>query len=98
MKRLMRRRSSWRVVKGGEQLIVDALITYLETDGEQVTRHQRFLELDRGTLPVEALVDKLHRLTSGCASTRPSHHAVPSGSRRGVAGIRPGCPTAYDAC
>lgn len=44
-----------------EQLIVDALITYLETDGEQVMRHQRFLELDGGTLPVEALVDKLHR-------------------------------------
>lgn len=47
--------------KAGEQLIVDALITYLVTDGEQVTQHQRFLELDRGTLPVEALIDKLHR-------------------------------------
>lgn len=47
--------------RAGEQLIVDALITYLATDGEQVTQHQRFLELDRGTLPVEALIDKLHR-------------------------------------
>lgn len=47
--------------RAGEQLIADALITYLETTGDQVAQHQRFLELDRGTLPVEALIDKLHR-------------------------------------
>jgi hypothetical protein len=47
--------------RAGDQLIADALITYLQTSGEQVSQHQRFLELDRGTLPVEALIEKCRR-------------------------------------
>jgi len=45
-----------------ELLIADALLTYLETgtDGDAVV-HQRFLELDRATLPVPALAAKLGR-------------------------------------
>lgn len=40
-------------------LIADALITYLAAHDGGVERHQRFLELDRGTTPVEALLAKL---------------------------------------
>lgn len=43
-----------------EVLIADALITYLAAHDGGVERHQRFLELDRGTTPVDALVGKLH--------------------------------------
>lgn len=45
----------------GAQLVADALLGYLATDpdADSVTLHQRLLELDRGTMPVEALLDKL---------------------------------------
>lgn len=43
----------------GDLLIADALLTYLTADAEAVSHHQRLLELDRGTMPVEALVGKL---------------------------------------
>lgn len=43
----------------GAAVIADALITYLAADADAVTRHQRLLELDRGTIPVEAIVGKL---------------------------------------
>lgn len=45
----------------GELLIADALLTYLQTDGASIQQHQRFLELDRGTIPIDALLGKLHR-------------------------------------
>jgi hypothetical protein len=45
-----------------EQLIVDALLTYLHTGVEgDAALHYRFLELDRATLPVDALAAKLTR-------------------------------------
>lgn len=40
-------------------LRLNALITYLTADAGTVSQRQRFLELDRGTMPVEALVGKL---------------------------------------
>lgn len=44
-------------------MIADALLTYLQAnpDGGATVVHQRFLELDRATLPVHALVAKLTR-------------------------------------
>jgi hypothetical protein len=46
----------------GEQLITDALLTYLHTDPDgAATLHHRFIELDRATLPVDALAAKLTR-------------------------------------
>lgn len=47
--------------RGAEVLIADALITYLITDEQTVRVEQRFLELDRGTMPIDALVAKLER-------------------------------------
>lgn len=41
------------------QVIADALISYLATDGDAVALHQRFVELDRATMPVEHLLDKI---------------------------------------
>lgn len=46
---------------GGELVIADALLTYLQAGAETVEQHQRFLELDRGTIPIDALLGKLHR-------------------------------------
>lgn len=43
-----------------QMLIADALLSYLQaTPGESLTLHQRFIELDRGTLPVDRLAAKL---------------------------------------
>lgn len=42
-----------------DRVIADALLSYLAADADAVTQHQRFLELDRGTMPVEAVVAKL---------------------------------------
>lgn len=47
--------------RAGEQVIADALITYLQADANAVAQCQRFLELDRGTMPIETLVGKLRR-------------------------------------
>ncbi len=44
-----------------EVLIADAVISYLLADEHTVSVQQRFIELDRGTMPVEQLVDKLER-------------------------------------
>lgn len=48
--------------RGGEQLVADALLSYLHThpDGS-VALEQRFIELDRGTIPAHALAAKLAR-------------------------------------
>ena len=41
-------------------LIADALLSYLQaTPGQSLTLHQRFIELDRGTLPADRLATKL---------------------------------------
>lgn len=45
----------------GELLVADALLTYLLTGDDTVAVEQRFLELDRATIPVEELVAKLGR-------------------------------------
>lgn len=46
----------------GELIIADALLTYLHSDARGAASvHLRFLELDRATLPVPALVAKLGR-------------------------------------
>jgi hypothetical protein len=48
--------------RGSELVIADALLTYTQASEERsLISHQRFIELDRGTLPVQALVEKLTR-------------------------------------
>jgi hypothetical protein len=48
--------------RASEQLVADALITYLVCDPDgSIALEQRFLELDRGTLPVQELVAKFAR-------------------------------------
>ncbi len=43
-----------------QMLIADALLSYLQaTPGQSLTLHQRFIELDRGTLPADRLANKL---------------------------------------
>jgi len=42
-------------------LIADAVFTYLRQDGPEIAIEQRFLELDRATLPVDRLVAELAR-------------------------------------
>jgi hypothetical protein len=67
--------------RGGEQLITDALLTYLQTDDDRVVQHQRFIELDRGTIPIDALLAKLHRyqrLRDYTPDARPGHDARPA--------------------
>lgn len=59
--------------RGGEQLVADALLSYLRRDAGAVTLEQRFLELDRGTMPVHGLVEKLARYA------RLHHHPDPEG-------------------
>ncbi len=44
-----------------EQLIADALLTYQHNDDEAIRFHYRFIELDRATMPVDTLADKLAR-------------------------------------
>ena len=43
----------------GEQLITDALLTYQLNDPAGPSFHYRFIELDRATVPVDHLADKL---------------------------------------
>ncbi|MDO8213905.1 replication-relaxation family protein [Conexibacter sp. CPCC 206217] len=62
-----------------EQVIADALISYLAADADAVTQHQRFLELDRGTMPVEALLGKLR------GYQRLRDYTPPPGGRHGGA-------------
>lgn len=46
--------------RGARKLIADALLTYLQAAPDQsLTLHQRFIELDRGTIPPEQLAAKL---------------------------------------
>lgn len=45
----------------GEVVIADAVLSYLLAGERTVSVHQRFVELDRGTMPVEQLVAKLER-------------------------------------
>lgn len=59
--------------RGGEQLVADALLSYLRRDGRGVVLEQRFVELDRGTMPVRGLVEKLDRYA------RLKHHPDPDG-------------------
>lgn len=42
-----------------QSLVADALITYLITDDTSVRVEQRFLELDRATMPIDRLAEKL---------------------------------------
>jgi GH24 family phage-related lysozyme (muramidase) len=58
----------------GELLIADALLTYLIPDGEEAGVHYRFLELDRATLPAQALAAKLARYAR-------LHRFAPEGQR-----------------
>lgn len=45
-------------------LIADALLSYVQLDSEEsLVLHQRFIELDRGTIPAEQLAAKLTRYT-----------------------------------
>ncbi len=47
---------------GAHLVIADALLSYLQaTSDESLMLHQRFIELDRGTIPVEVLARKLSR-------------------------------------
>lgn len=58
----------------GEVVIADAVISYLLADERTVSVQQRFVELDRGTMPVEQLVAKLERyarLARYVPQTRP---------------------------
>lgn len=59
--------------RGGEQLVADALLSYLRRDANGVALEQRFVELDRGTMPVRGLVEKLDRYA------RLHHHPDPDG-------------------
>ena len=59
-------------------LIADALLSYVHFDSDQsLVLHQRFIELDRGTIPAEQLAAKLTRYTL-LRDYRPS--SAPSGS------------------
>ncbi len=42
-----------------QQLIADALLSYLRFEDGRVHHHQRFLELDRATMPIQQLIIKL---------------------------------------
>ncbi|HEY7952771.1 MAG TPA: replication-relaxation family protein [Solirubrobacteraceae bacterium] len=46
---------------GAHLVIADALLSYLQASDESLLLHQRFIELDRGTIPVELLAAKLSR-------------------------------------
>lgn len=57
----------------GEQLIADALLSYQQQHEDGAVRfHYRFLELDRATMPTDALAAKLARYA------RLYHHALPT--------------------
>jgi hypothetical protein len=47
--------------RGVELVIVDALLTYLLTEGDGLSLQYRFVELDRATLPLDRLAAKLTR-------------------------------------
>jgi hypothetical protein len=46
---------------GMHLLIADSLLSYLQATNDSLTLQQRFIELDRGTIPPEQLADKLAR-------------------------------------
>jgi hypothetical protein len=46
---------------GAHLLIADALLSYLQAAPESLILHQRFIELDRGTIPPDQLASKLAR-------------------------------------
>ncbi len=50
-----------RPKRPAELLVADALLTYIQADEESILLHQRFVELDRGTLPAEQLAAKFTR-------------------------------------
>jgi hypothetical protein len=50
-----------RPKRPAELLVSDALLTYVQADEESIVLHQRFVELDRGTLPAEQLAVKFTR-------------------------------------
>ena len=63
----------------GELLIADALLTYIRVDeAGEATLHYRFLELDRATIPADALARKLtryarlHRYASAARKGQPA--------------------------
>jgi len=62
-------------------VIADALLSYLQgTSDESLILHQRFIELDRGTIPVEQLAAKLARYAQLRHYTpRPTPQDAPDG-------------------
>jgi hypothetical protein len=51
--------------RSGELLVADALLSYLQNTRRELVLHQRFIELDRGTLrPAEQLAHKITRYTT----------------------------------
>lgn len=62
----------------GEQLIADALLSYLRITGDRVHQHHRFVELDRATMPAEHLVAKLHRYQRLRTYTPPVRRGQPA--------------------
>jgi Replication-relaxation len=51
--------------RSGELLVADALLSYLQATRRELILHQRFIELDRGTLrPAERLAHKISRYTA----------------------------------
>jgi protein involved in plasmid replication-relaxation len=63
--------------KRGDVVIADALLTYLTSDATATPLHQRFIELDRATVPATALATKLGRYTD-LARHRPNGAAAPA--------------------
>ncbi len=63
-----------------QTLIADALLSYLQaTPSQSLTLHQRFIELDRGTLPIDRLATKLTHYTQlhNYTPTPPPQDAPP---------------------
>lgn len=79
--------------RGTELLVADGLISYVAADADAgtIAHHQRLLELDRGTMPVEALLAKLRRY-------RRLRDYTPSGPRSdGEPAWRAWYPTGFPA-
>lgn len=58
--------------RGSEQLIVDALLTYQLNASDGPSFHYRFVELDRATVPVDHLADKLAKYVRLYRHQRPA--------------------------
>ncbi|HEY3865377.1 MAG TPA: replication-relaxation family protein [Solirubrobacteraceae bacterium] len=61
---------------GAHLVIADALLSYLQATDDSLVLRQRFVELDRGTIPCEVLAEKLARYSqlrrfTGEATARP---------------------------